>query len=62
MRDGEPISWRHYVYGTAHLARAYARESLRMAGVRLSTATGLGSTPKSTRDAWLTRMTRSAGW
>lgn len=30
MRDGEPISWRHYHYGLAHLQRAHAGEALRV--------------------------------
>lgn len=62
MQDGEPISWRHFVYGTRHLARHYARESLRLAGVRMSTATGMGSTPKNAREVWIKRMTVAAGW
>lgn len=62
MRGGEPLSWRHYVYGTAHLSRAYARDSLRTAGVRLATATGMGTTPKESAASWMRRMARAAGW
>lgn len=29
--DGYPLSWRHYVYGMAHLGRAARRELLRSA-------------------------------
>lgn len=29
--DGFPLTWRHYVYGMAHLGRATAAEKLRLA-------------------------------
>lgn len=37
--DGLPLSWRHYVYGVAHLARRHLRATLAIAeGVRMGGA------------------------
>jgi hypothetical protein len=30
--DGRPLSWRHFIHGLAHLDRARARLSMRIAG------------------------------
>lgn len=30
--SGAPLSWRHYLAGRRHLAQAYARRSLQLAG------------------------------
>lgn len=62
MRDGEPISWQHFVYGTAHLARAYARDSLRAAGVMRMNSTGMGYATDDARQSWTRTMRTAAGW
>lgn len=56
MKDGVPISWRHYVYGLAHVGRSLASDTLRAAQ-----AAGSGwMKPEDLRD-WMTDMKRAAG-
>lgn len=57
MVDGEPRSWRHYVYGMMHLARAGARESL-----RLSTAAQMAFAKKEDAETWMRTQRAVAGW
>lgn len=56
MKDGVPLSWRHFVYGLAHLGRAHARESLRMAG----TVSGVLSGKEGAK--WFNIVEGQAGW
>lgn len=49
--DGFPLSWRHYVYGSAYIGRADAREDVRAASAhRVSQADQKGYR------AWLREM------
>lgn len=57
MHGGAPLSWRHFVYALAHLARAEARASVRMAS-----AVGIGFADKAAGERWLTLQRTLAGW
>jgi hypothetical protein len=53
---GNPVSWPAYMYGMAHLGRAAARESLRMAD-----AVAIAHTPeRAAWERWSTEMTDAA--
>lgn len=60
MVDGEPRSWRHFVAGLRHLARARARESLRLASS--ISVTQMGEKQKHLSQAWFREQTAAAGW
>ena len=55
--DGYPLSWRHYVYGMAHLGRAAARETLRAA-----TAAGAAWMKPDQYRQWRADVQAAAGW
>lgn len=55
MKDGVPLSWRHFVYGMANLPSIHARESLRMAGM-------LGALFGKEGEKWFRIMESHAGW
>jgi hypothetical protein len=55
MENGVPLSWRHFVYGMAHLDRAHARESLRLAGA-------VGSLFGKDGERWFKSAEAQAGW
>ncbi len=58
MKDGVPLSWRHYVYGCAYLGRERAREALRTAG-----AVGIAqSIDPAERRNWFERQRLTGGW
>lgn len=57
MVDGVPRSWRHFVYGSAHLARAHARASLRAAA-----AAGVPYMKKEDAEAWYGVQRAAASW
>jgi hypothetical protein len=57
MKDGEPLSWRHFVYGSQHLGRKHARDSLKIAG-----AAGIAQAVDRDRERWFRQQTRAAGW
>lgn len=52
-----PLTWRHFRYGIAHLARASARDSLRLAAVG-----GVGWMKKDDAREWYRTQTDAAGW
>lgn len=56
-RDGVPLSWRHFVYGLAHIYREQARASLRMAS-----ASGIVYAAKNAAKDWHERHRALAGW
>lgn len=59
VEGGEPLSWRHYVAGLRHLARARARESLRaMGAMRIAQADPKEPVPMQ----WQRDMVTAAGW
>ncbi len=57
MEDGVPRSWRHFAYGSAHLARVRARESLRTA-----TAASVPYMKQADASAWYDRQRAAASW
>lgn len=57
MKDGQPLSWRHFVYGMAHLSRVNARESL-----KLASSTRIASAEKKDFTEWMSTQTFVAGW
>lgn len=58
MKDGVPLSWRHFVYGFAFLARARARDAIRSA----SAGAIVQAAKDSDRRDWWQRQTIVAGW
>lgn len=55
--DGYPLSWRHYVYGVAHLGRARAAESLRLErAVAIAQAADVA-----VKERWLEDQAHAAG-
>jgi hypothetical protein len=56
MKDGWPLSWRHYVYGMAHLNRDRARESLRIAS-----AAGVPHMKEEDARRWFRAQSAAAG-
>lgn len=56
VRDGLPLSWRHFGYGMAHLGRAAAAESLRVAA-----AVAMSFMPSDEGRAWRAQQKRAAG-
>jgi hypothetical protein len=54
--DGDPISWRHYIYGTAAIQRAKASEKMRMAD-----AVAVHKSKEQTFKKWLREHSALAG-
>ena len=55
--DGNPLSWRHFSYGMAHLSRAHARTSL-----RTSAAVVIAHATREDADQWYRAQRQAAGW
>lgn len=56
VQDGVPLSWRHFVYGLAHLSRALASDTL-----RASQAAGAGWMKPEDMREWTRDLKRAAG-
>lgn len=56
MRRGQPLSWRHYVYGLGYLGRAHVRTQLMHAQ-----ATRLGNATEDGYSTYLTKAERMTG-
>jgi hypothetical protein len=57
MRDGCPLSWRHFVHGLNHLARDHARTT-----IRDHFAVGMTQAKTQDRNRWLGIKKAEAGW
>lgn len=55
--DGNPLSWRHFSYGVAHLGRAHARRSL-----RASSAAAIANAKREDAEQWYRAQKQAAGW
>jgi hypothetical protein len=55
--DGQPLSWRHFTYGSTHLHRAHARASL-----RTSAAVGITHAQREDAEQWYRAQKEAAGW
>jgi hypothetical protein len=57
MKDGAPLSWKHFVYGMSCLSRSWARESLRM-----GSAARVAGAEEKEFGKWRGLLELAAGW